>query len=453
MKKLPPPVYRLIEWGILLLMLAFFYLRAIGQVPPHGDESQWIATSYFFEAALDPQFVAPDWATQSHLTTNNLDEALQAQFPDWVKAGLGDLHYPNEPWDTYYWTLTQPMMVRYVIATARLLHGYHVADLNTPWDFEASQAQNIARGNWPSYELLVAVRQMMALLSVASGVILFLLVRQGWGTVAGWCFACLYAFSGYLTLHLRRAMGDASLLFFTCLAMLCGWLALIAWEKKQRLFWPLFWLALMGVAAGLAGGAKLNGLGIALAGVAVAWLMAISKQHAEPLRKRLAVALGGSLLVVGLCAGTFVLVNPYLYPNPIARTAAMFTLRTWEMGRNQQNPQWGMPTLDKRIETVSKRVLEDYTIFRFGIINILLGGFGLFLLLRSIWQWVLGKDGATASPILLFAGCVTVIPALTTPLDWDRYYLFPVVFLSVLIAIGLGKGLTLIGQRLQKELD
>jgi hypothetical protein len=133
MKKISPRLYPAIEWGILLLILAFFYLRGIGQVPPHGDESQWIATSYFFEAALDPQFIAPDWATQSHLTTNDLDEALKAQFPAWVKTGLGDLHTPNEPWDTYYWTLTQPMMVRYVIG--RLHHLSFWDHQHLTWGF------------------------------------------------------------------------------------------------------------------------------------------------------------------------------------------------------------------------------------------------------------------------------------------------------------------------------
>ena len=87
----------------------------------------------------------------------------------------------------------------------------------------------------------------------------------------------------------------------------------------------------------------------------------------------------------------------------------------------------------------------------FGLINALLGSVGLVYLVRSAWQWLVGKGNSPASPVLLVVGCVSVFPALTTPLDWDRYYLFPVVFLSLMIAIGLGRSLTEFIRRLRQE--
>ena len=42
----------------------------------------------------------------------------------------------------------------------------------------------------------------------------------------------------------------------------------------------------------------------------------------------------------------------------------------------------------------------------------------------------------SAATALVAAGVLAAGPALLTPVDWDRYYLFPVVFLTALIAIG-----------------
>lgn len=455
-KKLPAGLYHLIEWALLVLVLSVFFFRNIAYVPFHGDESQWIATSLYLEAFFNRDFAPPEWIVE-----DTLDEELQERFPAWVESGLGDMQPPNKIWDTHYWTLTQPPVVRYVIAIGRLLGGYHNNELNTPWDFDASQRENETQGNLPSRELLSAVRTVMAILGIISGMILFWLVRKTSGITAGWCFVFLYALSGYLLLHLRRAMGDSSLLFFTCLAMLTGTLALQAWEKIRRNTWqessyrqrilPFFWLILMGIAAGLAGASKLNGLGIAIAGIVLSWAMAFSGQGLAHHRARLGFALGASLLVLISCVITFISVNPYLYPNPIKRTAAMFVLRTWEM-EYKQNSRWGMPTLNQRLQTIPRRILEDYTITRIGILNIILGSTGLFLLLQSTWMWLRNKENSPASLVLLAVGCVTVLPALTTPLDWDRYYLYPVVFFSVLLAVGMGKGLNYAYEKFQEEM-
>ncbi|MFC2028845.1 ArnT family glycosyltransferase, partial [Chloroflexota bacterium] len=359
---------RIIESILLIIVLASGYLVNIKKVPFHGDESTWIATSLFLEAAINPNFSPPEWNFGSNLT-----EEVIAEFPSWVKDGLGDMQPPNDTWDTYLWTLDQPMMGRYIIATGRLLFGITTAELNNPWEYWVNEAENIARGNYPSAELLFSARLIMTVLAICSGIILFLLVRKSTGVIAGWCFVFFYAGSSYLLTHLRRAMGESPTLFFTCLAMLAGWQALCSWEKKQNRFWSIFWLALMGVAAGLAGASKLNGLGIAFGGVLLAWLMAFSKQREIHLRERLVVSLGGSLLVLGFCIGIFFIVDPYLYPNPLARTAAMFTLRARELLIQQQNPIWGITTFNQWIDIIPRGLLDEYAVFHLGFINGLLG--------------------------------------------------------------------------------
>ncbi len=445
--KAPPSLrHPLIEWGVVLILMSCLYMRGIDQIGFHRDESHWIATSAYFEAALDADFIQPEW-----ITTNQLSPGLKRWFLSKIPTGLGPLEPPNDTWGTYYFTLTQPPVARYNIAIGRRLCGYTVKDLNPPWRFRISESENLAAGSMPARGLLHSARATMAVLSIASGMILFALVSASAGRMAGWIFIVLYAGSPYLLVHLRRAMGDPSLLFFTCLAMLTGVLALQTWEKTQNRAWPLFWLALMGFCAGLAGASKLNGLGLAGAGVVLGWLIALHPKGFATRSERLTFAFAASLVVMMATALTFIAVNPFLYPNPLARTRAMFMLRISEMSSQSQNPLWGMSGLEQRLAIIPRRILEDYALIHSGLINALLGSVGLAYLVRSAWQWLIGKGGSPASPVLLMVACVSVLPALTTPLDWDRYYLFPIVFLSALIAIGLGKSLTELFRQFRSE--
>ena len=445
-KALAPLRHPLIEWGVLLILLSCIYLRGIDQVDFHRDESHWIGTSAFLEAALDPHFTPPEW-----ITTHQLSPGFIRWLPSRVRAGLGSMEPPNDTWGTHYWTLTQPPVARYIIAIGRRSCGYTVKELNTPWKFKISDSENRAGGSMPARGLLRSARVTMAVMSIASGMILFALVSSCAGRTAGWIFVVLYAGSPYLLIHLRRAMGDSPLLFFTCLAMLTGVLALQTWEMTQKRAWPLFWLAMMGFCAGLAGASKLNGLGLAGAGLALGWLIALHRRGFATRSERLTFAVAASLVVMLTTAITFIAVNPFLYPNPLARTTAMLLLRTSEMGNHQTNPLWGMSGLGQRLAIIPRRIFEDHALIHFGLMNALLGSVGMVYLVRSAWHWLIGKGGSPASPVLFMVGCASVFPALTTPLDWDRYYLFPVVFLSLLIAIGLGRSLTELIRKLRPE--
>src|SRR5205807_4803752 len=58
-----------------------------------------------------------------------------------------------------------------------------------------------------------------------------------------------------------------------------------------------------------------------------------------------------------------------------------------------------------------------------------------FSLLISAWSWLRGGVGSGGSVVLLLVAFSSSFPVLMTPLDWDRYYLFPVFFSTVLIAV------------------
>lgn len=439
MRSSRPGMTRIAEWIVVAAVLAYSFLRGLERVPFHPDESLWIACSLYFEAAVDQDFVPPEWFRESA-------RGAAPALPDRGEGGAGETWTSRLTWGHPYFSLDQPPVARYLIAIGRRLHGTTTADLNRPWKYDLGPDENARLGNMPSPGLLRAARRSTAVLGAASGLVLYGLVRQGAGRIAGILFVFLFPASDYLLVHLRRAMGDSALLFFTCLAMWAGTRALRARDETPEgasgggALRALGWLAAMGVAAGLAGGSKLNGLAVAGAGVVLACGLTFGERAFGRGRRRLAFAAGASLLVAGSCAATFVAVNPSLYRRPVAHVTAMFELRARELAGNQRNPRWGLTTARQRLLVVAGRTLKTYTVTRVATLNALLGGAGFLFLARAAWRWTKDGSGPAAAVVLLTVGLFTAGPALMTPLSWDRYFLYPVVFLTILIAVGAATG-------------
>ena len=426
---------RLLEVVVVVAVLGNVFFSRLEAVRFHGDESHWIATSCYFEALATLGFSEPAWLRIS-------DVPDEFPVPPWLVATLAPEVSYTHVWSAHYWTLTQPMVSRYIIALGRIAGGYCVGDLNIPWDFHITDSQNVSLGALPSPGLLRSSRAMMALLSVISGVVLFLLVRHCAGMLAGYSFVAMYVGSWYLLLHLRRAMSEAPLVFFTTLALLCAARALTV--APRRLGRAVAWLLLMSVCAGLAGAAKLNGLVLGFAAAVLCFVVAF--RHCRPGMKRWRVAFLAALLATAITAGVFILVNPFLYPQPWLRTIAMVRFRQWEMTNQARRPEWRIPDFFARLHIVPLRIFHDYPAVHILFFNEPLTVLGLFVLIRGAWRWVQGKErltggrsmsAGTALAILVVAA-VTALPPLLTPLDWDRYYMYPVIFVSVSVAIGLG---------------
>jgi len=267
-------------------------------------------------------------------------------------------------------------------------------------------------------------------------------VRYYAGAIAGYSFAGMYVGSWYLLMHLRRAMSEAPLLFFTTLALLCAARALTV--APRRLGRAVVWLLLMSVCAGLAGAAKLNGLALGFAAAVLCFVVAFRYRGRDV--KRWRVAFLAALLVLAITAGVFILVNPFLYPQPWLRTIAMVEFRRWEMTNQARRPEWRIPDLSARLRILPLRIFSDYPAVHIEFFNELMTLLGLYLLIRGAWRWLRGKVGmfegkaayAGIGVAILVVGAVTALPPLLTPLDWDRYYMYPVLFVSLSVAISLG---------------
>jgi len=371
----------------------------------HGDESQWIATSYYFES-----FVQGDFS-----------------------SGV---------WDTSYWTLTQPPGARYVIGIGRRLGGFRIADLNRPWNFGATEAANRATGRMPSPELLWWSRAPMMVLATISGLLLFYLVRDCAGRAGAYVFLALFLANGLVVQSLCRAMGEAPLL--TPLTAAAWWTicALRGWVRPAGAN-PLrpvrrgFLLA--GIQLGIAGAVKLNALLALASAAALVVIAALANQARLPRRavRNFAVRTSSVVCIVGLT--TFVALNPFLYRAPW-RTVTMFQYRLQEMTtQEREQPQNHIRGVGPRIETVWARLFRDDTAMAFAgapVLYLASALLGLCVLLRRAADW-LRSGNQRAGPIVVLVFAVsTVGPALFTPLNWSRYFLLPVVFVALCSATG-----------------
>jgi hypothetical protein len=156
-------------------------------------------------------------------------------------------------------------------------------------------------------------------------------------------------------------------------------------------------------------------------------------------------AIGASLLVSG---AIFVLANPSLYSNPIGRTVLLVKFRNYEIPSQQGLfPADVIANFNTRLQIVPERIFQDYMAFHFRgavLINVFLYVLGISYLLFGGYQWLANKGGKPANIAILVVSSLTAIPTLFTPLDWDRYYIFPIIFVTVFISLGTG-GLVNVG--------
>lgn len=297
------PLVKKLELVLLGLVLLIVYGTGIQSVSFRPDESIHIALSYSLEAFVHGDLGSPIW---------------------------------NE---SHRWTLDQPPVGRYVIGMGRLCGGYGVADLNRPWNFGLDGEENVNRGAVPNPSLLWWSRLPMAILAAGCGLILFRVVGMSAGRVAGYAALLMFSANSFLLEHLRRAMLEAPLLFWILLAGLAAAYALRSWAcatarsngSWRTLSRPLLWFALMGALAGLAGATKLNGLSAAFAG-GLLCLAAPLRYDGDIPKPVYLLAIGAAAATMIATGFTFVLFNPFLYPDPVTRTGKLFVHRVRVIG-------------------------------------------------------------------------------------------------------------------------
>ncbi len=406
-----------LELCLITLLAAAVFLFHLPNILHTPDESDWIATSQFYEAFTQGEFPPEAW-----------------------HAVWG--------WQETYWTLTQPPVARYLIAIGRRAGGYAVRDLNTPWNWALDVQGNIEAGKMPTPRLLFWSRLPMALLTAFSVGLLFALAGALSGRLGAYALAGLLLTSAYLRETALRALGEAPLLFFVLVCTVFTAAGLQSWlraaeAENASLRRAYLWFALAGIAAGLAAASKLNGL-LAAGGAAAAalWAAFFWRGSISPTRAR-TFALRIVPLVSLLAMGTLIALYPFLHSDPLTRLGRMYKFRLQEMQVQTEGfPQDTLSTPLEQIGAAAVHVLSSDAAFRFpgaALLNGALITLGAAGLLRGLFGRKAGESAAALAARLGLLGVLgpMVAAACFSPLNWGRYYLFPVLLGLMCTALGL----------------
>jgi len=376
----------------------------------------------------------------------------------WINRAtyLEELRHPlGSFWQDRYLIRGQPPMGSYLIGLGLLLQGQDL-HTNGPWDFqygfETAITWNVSHGNMPSSDDLIAARQwnmvLGALTCVALVLIVGMLVNWAGGLVAG-LFMAVHPLHIYLS---TLAVSDAMFTTFVALAVLA-----VIWLARKPTWGRSVLLA---VALGMGAATKLSPLLIAVGWTAYAfvlfldpWLRSrarIGRAWKLVSRRELGTErqLGWKLLVqTGLVGTFFVVVYPFLWPDPIGRTKIIFDFRKYEMDnqaavwpnaaihgpidalrRTWQNLQDRTSSSDRILTWIGEQLGRNWSGYS---VDLPLAAIGLAILVYLAW-----KNGL-ASPHMLgmlaiAAQSVVILGALGV--DFNRYY-EPLVFTT---AAGVG---------------
>jgi 4-amino-4-deoxy-L-arabinose transferase-like glycosyltransferase len=392
-----------VESLVVVLLLLVVSVTSMGSIPFNPDEADWIATSDYFE-----RFIQADFSQNT--------------------------------WYEMYWTLTHPPLTRYIIGMGRLAGGYHPEGLNHPWVYAWDEQTNIAAGNLPDEDLLWWSRLPMALLAGLAGWLWYRLLRREVGRLAAYAWVGVYVFSPYLHGSLWRALSETPLFLGVTLVVLATRRLVQYWKQpEQPAGRRLVGALLAGAACGLTATAKINGFSLA-AGPTLVCLLAVLSASGLSRRERFSQAIRGIGGVSLTALLVFILINPYLYPDPLTRTGRMLKFRLEEMATQQQNfPEARLSGVSQRLQVEPQRILGELMLPSFNGAAWLNGALvlaGLVVVVWIVWHWQKTERGAAALAFLA-VGVFAVGPALLTPLDWERYYLLPVLFATFLQVTGL----------------
>jgi hypothetical protein len=403
----------LLLFTILIAMSLAQNLAHVTITPFHPDETRWLNRGRYIQEVLTPRSVT---------------------------------------WSDHFLTRGQPPGGSYLMGFGLLAQGRPL-EPNRIWHFAFDDLWNVHHGNMPAQADLTAGRRTNAIVGAFAVGMVYLLGRWLTTRFGGIVGAVTLAFHPLMIELSSQALADTLLVLVLALTALAAcWLA-------YRPTWPR--ALLLGALLGFGGLVKLSPLLLAVPLAGLGGLLLV-RPHLPWPRFRgtpdlAAMRLGERLLPLPVIAFTvFVAGYPYLWPDPISRTAQIFAFRTREMAH--QAATWPGVAIGSREEAVGRiwstlgerfsltgRLVE--AVPHFGglpyTLDLLLATGGIGALLWLIWRHGPASPQAVAGLILLSQAALIVIGL---RVDYARYYL-PLVFVgTVMIGVLTGLiGMTLAG--------
>jgi hypothetical protein len=408
-------LHALVTLGIFLLALVVLGVEASGS-PFEADEADYVATSRYFGYLV----------LQRDVT--------------------------RKEWGSNHWTRTQPPLTRYIVGAWLTAWGYDLETLNQPYVSTASSYEiNRQKGRVPTDDVLSRSRQPMVLLGAGAIALLYplglVIGRPLGGPIAGVAAALLALSSPFIRYTLIHTWAEASLAFFLLLAALLAAVGIERALHRRPGLWR--WAVGLGLALGLASATKLTGLVGLLAVAVVATSAALWSW-----RQRGDLALGRTVLTwAALAAGValvvFVVVNPYLWRDPVGGFAGMLEERRDEMAFQQdQWPEYAVRGWAERPWLTVNGSLQVGPLAETPLavlVNLPLLIVGLAGLVR---QWRQGRLSLAATSVLAWAAVYTIVIVAGLGLKYPRYFMPSTLLLLPIVGLGLAIVVRAVWERL-----
>lgn len=235
-----------------------------------------------------------------------------------------ELAHPTGPyWQDRDLLRGQPPLGSYLMGLGLAAQGQSV-ETNGLWNFNFGERWNQRHGAMPSMADLVAARRTNAVVGALIALCAYGIGRRLAGRGAGVVASLMLIFHP-LSIYLSSLAGSDAILTLTVAVA-----ALLAIALAARPTWG--GALLLGVVIGLGGSAKLSPLLLAVPLAGLGLLLVARGWRGSGAAARADLALGWKLLPQPVIAyAAFVASYPYLWPDPIGRTVALFQFRAQEM--------------------------------------------------------------------------------------------------------------------------
>jgi 4-amino-4-deoxy-L-arabinose transferase-like glycosyltransferase len=312
----------------------------------------------------------------------------------------------------------------------------------------------------PGPKTLEPVRRTMAVVGALSVALLFLVGRLVGGTLAGAVAALCATFSPLLQIYFVQARTEALLACFSSLALLGTLLTARRFQREghiPRLGW------LVGLVLGLALATKLTAA-LAIVGVC-GYGGAAALARWRPSRPDAIRLLAWTLATGALASTVWVVVNPFLWPDPVGRTWSM--LEQQQSIMVEQGVQFGNPVeadLLGRVGLLVHRTFVETSTPAFdagrppgseplvgpaffglpaplGVsAELVLATIGLAVLVaRAVAVWRADRRHGPEVALLWWLAAYAFGIAANLSLDWPRYYVPTAFFGALLIGLGVAR--------------
>lgn len=429
---------------IIFLIFLNYYSRIVPKIPlQHYDEYEWIARSYFFDLFIKGDFANPLWSDYRGYEQAKLGEYYYGLllYPTYLKEkerkGNSTYRYWQFLADHYFFSLSGKEYEDYKIRIPNFINWrYYDSDIVLLLtDKYGSNFSKIS-------DLIFKARRVNVWVTALTVIVVYFIGLKVSGPLIAVLGSLLYGFNKLIIESSLIAHSEVLFLLFLNIGV---YLLLLIFDKKREnnkvnlLFDKR--IMLFSLIVTLCSATKLNGFMLLIFFLFLSLFPQIIKNTKKVILN--------ITIVITLTFSFFLILNPFLYSDPLRNFGLMLNLRLKIVqGQTREYTDTFLPSFKSRLVKIYTRFLDPTRTENFNTPyflrkdSIFYNSFSSFFFVLGVFSALLkfAKEKNNHRPIKI----VTIIFFLTQfimgwylVLDWSRYYVQLVIFFVLFEALGI----------------